>query len=255
MTAAVVGGTYITTFYLVRFFEAFSYWGDFFIAVLLSTTVAIKGLTGEAAKIIRLLKGGFLEKARKELKALVGRDTLELDEAGALRAAVESLAENASDGVIAPIFYFALGGVPLAMAYKAVNTLDSMLGYKNERYMLFGKPAARLDDIANFIPARLTGIFISVAAFLSGLNAKSALKTMLRDGRKHPSPNSGMPMAAMAGALDITLGGPALYGGQLMEKEHIGNGIKPLSPGLARRALRLTFAASIIGTLLIGVFA
>jgi len=252
LTATIVGGTYMAMFYLIGFIDPLSYWGDVLIAFLLSTTIAIKGLTGGAARILTLLKEGRLERARSELKGLVGRDTDALDEPGVLRAAVESLAENASDGVIAPLFYFALGGVPLAMAYKAVNTLDSMVGYKNERYKLFGKAAARLDDIANFIPARLTGFFFSVSAFLVGLNGKSAFETIFRDGRKHPSPNSGVPMAAMAGALDITLGGPALYGGQLIEKEYIGNGAMPLSIPLAGKAVRLTFASSLLGVLVLG---
>jgi adenosylcobinamide-phosphate synthase len=253
LTVGIVAGTYFLTRYVVHLLKGFPYWGDVLVAVLLSTTIAIKGLTSEARKILSLLKGGLLDKARAELKALVGRDTKDLDEPGILRASVESLAENASDGIIAPIFYFAIGGLPLAMAYKAVNTLDSMIGYRSEKYILFGRAAARLDDIANFIPARLTGALISISALFTGLDSKRALRTMLKDGGKHPSPNSGVPMAAMAGALDTRLGGPAVYGGRLIEKKFIGEGKSPLSIPLAVKALRLTFASSILAVLVTGV--
>lgn len=248
----VVGGTYAGSFYLVKFLSTLSYFGYAVMVLLLSTTIAIRGLIGEVANIIRLVRLGSVERARVELRSLVGRDTKNLDEGGILRAVVESLAENTSDGIIAPMFYFVIGGLPLAMAYKAVNTLDSMVGYRNERYMLFGRASARLDDLANLIPARLTGFFISIAAFIMGLEGKRAFRTMLRDGRKHPSPNSGVPMAAMAGALDVTLGGPAFYGGKFFEKEFIGRGKEKVSIELARTALRLGFLSSVIGAIFLG---
>ena len=165
---------------------------------------------------------------------IVGRDTQHLSEEGVLRATVETVAENLSDGIIAPLFYLAVGGLPFAMTYKAVNTLDSMVGYKNDRYLLFGRASARLDDIANFIPARITGLLVVIAVFLltlagkagrPAINARRALTVMLRDGRKHSSPNSGFPEAAVAGGLGVILGGPSTYGGIVIEKPYIGEGL------------------------------
>lgn len=194
-------------------------------AYLTSTTLAIKGLIDSARDVIKALADKNINDARIKVGRIVGRDTDTLNEKGILRATIESLAENASDGIVAPVFYFAIGGLPLAMAYKAINTMDSMLGYKNERFRNFGWAAARLDDIANYIPARITGILIAVSSgivFCSLPVFLCSLKTMFADGRKHSSPNSGMPEAAIAGALGIKLGGPSAYGGVLVEKPYIG---------------------------------
>ena len=237
LVAAVVGATY-TIFYFInqliitsRFSLFTSYAGFIFLAVLAATTIATRELITSAQAVIEEIKSGREERARERLGLIVGRDTYSLDQKGMLKATIETLAENASDGIVAPLFYFALGGLPLAMAYKAVNTLDSMVGYKNERYKDFGWAAARLDDIANYIPARITGMLIVVAAsFFALLKDRAhtirithhALHIMLRDGRKHSSPNSGVPEAAMAGALGVQLGGPSLYGGILVEKPFIG---------------------------------
>lgn len=198
---------------------------------LISTTIAVKGLTDSARLVIKYVNDRNLKEARKRVSHIVGRDTEKLDERGILKATIESLAENASDGIIAPIFYFVIGGLPLAMTYKAINTMDSMLGYKNDKYRYFGWAAARLDDIANYIPARITGVLIVISSFLIAIFKNPvyalrithhALHIMLSDGRKHPSPNSGIPEAAMAGALGVRLGGPATYGGILVEKPYIG---------------------------------
>ncbi len=192
---------------------------------LISTTLATKGLIDSARTVIEALKSRNIEAARENLHHIVGRDTDSLDEKGVLRATIESLAENASDGIIAPLFYFAIGGLPLAMTYKAINTMDSMVGYRNERYRNSGWAAARLDDIANYIPARITGILIATASSIlnwSLVTCHCSLKIMLRDGRKHPSLNSGVPEAAMAGALGIRLGGPSTYRGMVVDKPCIG---------------------------------
>lgn len=196
------------------------------------TTLATGELISAAMSVIEELETGNLEKARKKLGMIVGRDTATLEGNDIRKATIETVAENASDGIIAPLFYFSLGGLPLAMAYKAVNTLDSMVGYKNERYRDFGWASARLDDIANYIPARITGLLIVAAAItldiLTGLNrthnlsASRAFKIMIRDGRNHTSPNSGIPEAAMAGALGIRLGGPSNYNGVTVDKPYIG---------------------------------
>ncbi len=189
------------------------------------TTIAAKSLVGAGRDVIRLIKTKDLIAARRSLAMIVGRDTENLSEKEILKATIETLSENLSDGVVAPVFYLALGGLPLAMTYKAINTLDSMVGYKNERYKNFGWAAARLDDIANYVPARITGLLIVLAsAFFSCSfrTGRSSFLTMLRDGQKHSSPNSGVPEAAMAGALGVMLGGPSTYGGILVEKPYIG---------------------------------
>ena len=164
-----------------------------------------------------------LEGARKQLSMIVGRDTSQLSETKIRSAVIETLAENLSDGVIAPIFFFAIGGVPFMMTYKMINTLDSMVGYKNDRYMKFGYVSAKMDDIANFIPARLTALFIVIISV-----SVRALKFIFRYGNSHSSPNAGYPESAMAGVLDIRLGGTSNYFGKMVEKPYIGNNDREL---------------------------
>jgi adenosylcobinamide-phosphate synthase len=233
-----------------------SYLAIIILAVLIATTIATRELIKSAQAVINELKTGDLERARGKLGIIVGRDTHSLDQKGILKATIETLAENASDGIIAPLFYFALGGLPLAMAYKAINTLDSMVGYKNEKYRNFGWAAARLDDIANYIPARITGILIVIATFLLGISGKptpaptSSLKIMMRDGRKHSSPNSGVPEAAMAGALGVRLGGPSVYGGITVEKPFIGeerSGVGDEYLNASENALSIVKVTSLLG--------
>lgn len=189
-----------------------------------SLFIALRGLIKEADKVNKLLKQGDLTSARQACQALVGRDTEKLSSEKIKIAVTESLAENLSDAVIAPLFYLIVGGFPFLVLYKTVNTLDSMVGYKNRRYINFGWFSAKMDDFFNYIPARISGLMIvlSSAILLGFLSAKNSLKTMLRDGRKHPSPNSGVPEAAIAGALGVKLGGPNYYGGVLVEKPYIG---------------------------------
>jgi len=191
----------------------------------LSTTIAARGLIDASKSVIDEIKNGNLIVARDKLSMIVGRDTNELTEEEVLKATIETLSENLSDGVVAPVFYYMLGGLPLAMTYKAINTLDSMVGYKNEKYKDFGWASARLDDIANFLPARITALMIVVATFLIKWELKSAkdsMVTMIRDGANHLSPNSGIPESAMAGAVGVRLGGPSFYGGKLVNKPYIG---------------------------------
>lgn len=194
---------------------------------LVSTTIATRGLLRSGKEVIGKVKEGKYKHARKTLGMIVGRDTASLDRKGILRAVIETLSENASDGIIAPLFYFALGGLPLAMTYKAINTLDSMVGYKNGDYKNFGWASAKLDDIANYIPARITGLLIVCAAYIMGftrdIKGNNSFRIMFRDGGKHSSPNSGVPEAAMAGALGVRLGGPSTYGGVIHEKPYIGD--------------------------------
>lgn len=226
VTIALIVVSAGATWTLVSFFTLFPPLLFFlFTATLASTTLATRSLMEAVGRVEKHLRMGALTEARKELSHIVGRETKSLNEDKILRASLESLAENTCDGVVAPLFYLCLGGVPLAMGYKAVNTLDSMIGYRTERYLYFGRFAARLDDILNFIPARLTALFIVVAAFPMRLDGGRALRVMRRDHGNHLSPNAGYPEAALAGALGIRLGGPSVYFGREISKPHIGEEI------------------------------
>ena len=215
--------------------------------------LAVKDLRVEALRVFRALKTQGLESARAAVSRIVGRDTSVLDEAGVARAAVETVAENFSDGIIAPLFYMLLGGAPLALCYKAINTMDSMVGYQNERYLYFGRAAARLDDAANYLPARLAALLLIAAAALTGENPREAGRIWRRDRRKHPSPNSAQCESAMAGALGLRLLGPAWYFGEYQDKAWIGEEKKPIDAGDIRRACRLLYAGSMAGLLVFGL--
>lgn len=188
--------------------------------------LALGSLKEAGMKVYAELYTNNIEQAKEKLSHIVGRDTANMNEKDVVKATVESVSENTNDGVVAPLFYMIIGGASLGMLYKAVNTLDSMIGYKNKKYEYFGKVAARLDDVLNIIPARITGFLYVAAAFLSGFNYKNAYKTLLRDRWNHASPNSGYPESAVAGALDIQLGGPASYFGEIVEKKYIGDNVK-----------------------------
>jgi len=245
-------------FALLKGAYAVSPWLGFAVAVLLSwSCLAARSLHRESQLVADALDRGDLTAARRYLANIVGRDTAELDEAEIWRATVETVAENTSDGVIAPLFYLCLGGPLLAIAYKAVNTLDSMVGYRNERYLEFGRASARFDDLANFVPARITGLLMVAAAPLFGLSAKNAWRIMRRDGRNHSSPNSGIPEAAVAGALGIRLGGTNLYGGRQVVKPTIGDSVQQISQESWRGAVRLMYGAEVllvVGWLAIAAF-
>lgn len=191
--------------------------------------LAIRSLDQETSRAVTLLREGNLDGARTALGMVVGRDTDSLDDAGVLRAATETLAENLGDAIVAPLFYLALGGPCAMAAYKAVNTLDSMVGYKNERYAEFGWFSARVDDWANLIPARLTAALIWLCALGPGLHLGASVRVSFRDAAKQPSPNSGWPEAAMAGALGVQLGGVNFYQGRASVKATIGDAREPLS--------------------------
>ncbi len=218
--------------------------------VLCYQLLAARSLRDESMKVYTALKTGSLEDARRAVSMIVGRDTERLDEAGVTRAAVETVAENASDGVIAPLLYMALGGGLAGLAYKAVNTMDSMVGYKNDKYLYFGRAAAKLDDAVNYIPARLAGLLMCLAAALSGGNGKKAFQTWKRDRRNHSSPNSAQTEAAMAGALELQLAGPSYYFGKLVEKPTIGDPIRPIVPEDIPFACRIMLATAALALLI-----
>ncbi len=210
------------------------------------TCLATRDMFGHAREISKEIRNNDIEGARQKLSLIVGRDTGNLPEEKIIIATVESIAESTNDGIIAPLFYLVLGGPVLAIAYKAVNTLDSMLGYKNEKYLHFGWVAARLDDVANFIPARISGLLIVASSFIAGKDSRNSLLTMLRDSKKHPSVNSGWPEAAMAGALGIRMGGPSFYGGKLYAKPYIGEEKRPIESRFLNDALTIMLISSVL---------
>jgi len=212
--------------------------------------LAARSLRDESMLVYRALKEGSLTEARRAVSRIVGRDTERLDETGVAKAAVETVAENASDGVIAPLIFLALGGAPLGIAYKAVNTMDSMAGYRNERYAHYGTCAARLDDLLNLLPARISGVLMCLAAPLAGLDGKNAWHIFRRDRRSHASPNSAHTEAAAAGALRVQLAGSAWYFGALVEKPTIGDADRPVEPEDIVRANRLMLTAAALAAAL-----
>ena len=208
---------------------------------------AAKSLKDESMKVYYALEDNDIEEARKKLSWIVGRDTQNLNEEEVSKAAVETIAENLSDGIIAPMIFLFIGGAPLGFAYKAVNTLDSMIGYKTDRYKYFGKFAARLDDAVNFLPSRLSALLMIIATPLCGLNTGLAWKTFLRDRYNHKSPNSSQTESVCAGALEISLSGYHYYDGKSVQKPVIGKSIRPVTKDDIKRANRLMYAASWFG--------
>ena len=206
--------------------------------------LAARGLVQESTNVYKELKKPDLPGARKAVSRIVGRDTAELTAEGVTKAAVETVAENASDGVIAPLLYMLIGGAPLALTYKAINTMDSMLGYKNEKYLYFGRVPAKLDDAANYLPSRLAALLWVAAAAFTHNDAKGAWKIWRRDRRRHASPNSAQTESACAGALGVQLAGPAWYFGQYYPKLTIGDALRPIEPEDILRANRMMYVAS-----------
>ena len=246
-------GTFIVCRLTLRALDALSPALSFALEVIWCwQALAIKDLRAEAMRVQAALENEGLDSARKAVSRIVGRDTAGLSAEGVARAAVETVAENFSDGVIAPLFWMMLGSAPLALCYKAVNTMDSMLGYKNARYLHFGRAPAKLDDAANFLPARLAALLLIAAAWLLGEDAASALRIWRRDRRKHASPNSAQCEAAMAGALGLRLCGPASYFGVLHEKPWIGDERREIVPDDIRRACRLEYAGAVLGLAVLG---
>lgn len=218
--------------------------------VLLYTTFAARDLAGHGMAVYRELKDGDLAAARSKVSLLVGRDTEHLNEVEVVRATLESVAENTVDGVTAPLFFAVVAGPLGAILYKVLNTLDSTFGYKNERYREFGWASARTDDVANFIPARLTALLIPVAAAILGFKPQEAFRILFRDGRNHPSPNSGLAEAAVAGALGVQLGGVNYYFGQPSERPTIGDPLRAMSKEDIVRVILMMVAVLILSAIL-----
>ncbi|MCX3066487.1 adenosylcobinamide-phosphate synthase CbiB [Cetobacterium somerae] len=254
----VILSTVVLSYYIARISE-------FLEIFFLYTTLATKSLGAEGIKVYKILKSGDLQKAQKELSYLVSRDTGEMDEVQVVRSTMETIAENSVDGIIAPMFYAFLGSfilidgvsmaLPLAMGYKAVNTLDSMVGYKNDKYIDFGMVSAKVDDFFNFIPARLSGlIIIPIATFLLGMGIKKPLKIFFRDRKNHSSPNSGHPEAVFAGAIGVQFGGKTKYFGKYFEKPTIGDKLKEFQCEDIKKCYKIMFMTSFVGIVLFTAF-
>jgi len=251
LTATVVGGTYLgalSFMALVRLAGPHAALAAH--VVLIYTTLAVRDLVGEAAAVARRLEHGDLAGARRQVARIVGRDTDALDEAGVTRAAVESVAESTVDGILSPLFYALLGGAPLALAFKAASTLDSMYGYRDAERRDFGWASARLDDVANYVPARIALLVVPLAALVCGRRPWRALRTAWRDGAKHPSPNAGLSEAAFAGALGVRLGGPSTYAGRRVSKPWIGETLREIRTEDIRSACGLTLVATALAVAL-----
>lgn len=243
----IVGGSYAVVWLLL--------WGAMFIhpvlawilgAWLISTTIATKGLADAGMEIARHLVAGDMEAARRSLSMVVGRDTEQLDEPEVCRGAVETVAENIVDAIVSPLIYAAIGGAPLAMAYRAANTLDSMVGYKNEKYRNLGWASARFDDVLNYIPARLTALLLVAASWLQRLDGKQCWAMIRRDAHLHPSPNSGLPEAGVAGALGVQLGGLNYYQGVASNRAKMGDAKRPLQASDIVATIRLMYLVSLL---------
>ena len=216
------------------------------LAALASTALATRGLLDAVKQIEAPLHARDLTTAREKLSHIVGRETAHLNQDKVLSASLESLAESTCDGIVAPLFYLFLGGVPAAMAYKAISTLDSMIGYRTEKYFYFGKFAARLDDVANYVPARLTACFMVVATFALRLNSARALRVAWRDHANHLSPNAGYPEAALAGAFGVRLGGDSIYFGIKIDKPYLGDDLTPVRIGMLKEGRVLCLVTAIL---------
>ncbi len=248
LTVVTVGITYILCFListniekpLVAILEIY----------LMYTVFSVNSLAREGRRVYNILKKGDIEVARKELSYLVSRDTGMMDEKMVIRSTMETISENTVDGIIAPMFYMFLGGLPLAMAYKAVNTLDSMVGYRNEKYIEFGKFSARTDDAANFIPARITGLLIVIASLILRYDYRAAWKIFLRDRKNHSSPNSGHSEAGVAGALGVQFGGVVSYFGKEVRKPAIGDKKKEFELEDIKKNIRIMYTTSLVGIII-----
>ena len=247
LTALILCFSYAAAEGLLLAVYHFSVWWavDFVSIILLYFTISPHMLAQAGRDIYVLLTTENLAAAREHVGWIVGRDTNHLDEADIARAAIETIAENTVDGVIAPLFFFAVGGAPLAVLYRAANTMDSMIGYKNARYLYFGRMAARIDDVLGFIPARMTGILFVMAAFVLGYDARNAFHMLVRDACLHPSPNGGYAEAPVAGALHIRLGGVNYYFGERHFRAYMGDAHMGISSKHILGAIRLMYTATI----------
>lgn len=251
LTATVIGISTVLPYFVLHCFEHVNPWIKYALEVFWCWQIfAAKSLAKAAKQVGNEIEKNDIKEARKYVSYIVGRDTQALDFKQIIKAVCETVAENTSDGIIAPMFYLIIGGVPMGFFYKAGNTLDSMVGYKNDKYLNFGKVSAVFDDILNFIPARITGFIMCIASFLCGLNGKNAFKIFFRDRRNHVSPNAGNPESACAGALGVELLGDASYFGKVYKKKTIGDALKEIESSDIEKTNRLMYAAAVLSLIL-----
>jgi adenosylcobinamide-phosphate synthase len=251
-TITVVSLSYSVIWLVIRGFSNIHPWlGGAVSVYFIYASLSVRSLFDESRPVLNYLKETNLIKAREILSNIVGRDTGNLEKKEIVRATVETVAESTVDGIIAPLFFALIGGAPLAIAYKAINTMDSLFGYKNDSYRDFGWASARLDDLANWFPARLALPIIAVSACLCGLSGKNSLSMAMRDGNKHPSPNSGFPEAAVAGALGVRLGGTSLYSGKINVKPYIGDDLRELELSDITQCHKIMFLSSLLSLLVV----
>ncbi len=242
---------YIATYCIIKTTYKFNPWFGYVTNIwLIYTTLSVRNLADEAMGIYHEIRKSNIGSARKRLSFIVGRDTADMPVNEICRATIETVAENTIDGIISPLLYAFIGGAPLAMAYKAVNTLDSMVGYKNEKYEFLGWFSAHMDDLANFIPARIGGILMLMAATVIRLDIKRGIKTVLADAKKHKSPNSGIPEAITAGVLGIRLGGWNSYGGEMSFREYMGEKLREIEAEDIKTTVKLSFITAIIALII-----
>lgn len=243
----VAAVSFFVPFILLKCLYRVNFWLSFILeSIFFWQIIAAKSLKTESMKVYKAFEEGDTEKARKAVSMIVGRDTASLTAEGITKAAVETVAENTSDGVTAPLIFAALFGASGGFLYKAVNTMDSMVGYKNDKYLYFGRFAAKCDDVFNFIPARITAYFMIISSFILGLDGKNAFKIFLRDRFNHASPNSAQTEAVCAGALDVMLAGDAYYFGKLYKKKTIGDNIRKIEPKDIKNANNLMYITSVL---------
>ena len=245
-----VGLTYVLTYLIIKLSKFNSITFLIVNSFIIYTTLATKCLKDEAIKIYDILKSGDIYESRKQLSYIVGRDTSSLNEAEIIRATVETVAENTVDGIISPMFYAFIGGAPLAMTYKAINTLDSMVGYKNDKYINLGFASAKIDDIANYIPARICIIFMTIASLILRFNYKNCFKISIRDRKNHKSPNCAYPEGAVAGALGIQLGGTNIYFGKPVYKPTIGDKYREIEIEDIKKTNKIMYLSSILSLII-----
>ena len=248
LTTIVISATYIIGLAVVHLTELVDLKaiGILIEALTLSFMISPRSLAEAGQELCTLLFSSNIEEARRKVGWIVGRDTGKLDEPEIVRATVETVAENTVDGIISPLFWYILGGLPLAIAYRAANTMDSMLGYKNDKYFYFGRVSARLDDVVNYIPARLTALLFIASAIILRLDYKNAVAMMKRDANKHPSPNGGYAEATVAGALNIRLGGYNSYFGKMSFREYMGDPLEVLAPRHILLTIKMMYTATIL---------